>query len=808
MSDNKNIFATHAPAYHAAGLSAIPLASRKKQPIINGWQRYADLKVDAATSREWIKEYPTGNIGLALGEVSGLVMVDIDTEDRKVYDAIMAVLPPSPWHRLGKKGMMLAYKWTPLKTCRVKNISGETIVEILSSRTQCVLPPSIHPDTLAPYTSNVPLLDVLHQLCTLPDDIETRLRQAIAACGVNLSLSGSTRVTEYVSAGSRDTSLTEMAGLFAYAIIRGERTLKEAIGMLRSYHSEFIENTSGDIVPCEKHIENMIRFLHRDVQEKGKILPIGWDEGIPAKDLKKMGITFTEDDTEWDFDKILDFLQKQFEAHEQGKARTDAIERVLSKVAKSKQLTKLDTERILNYIVNISAGLGLGLPVLRQRIKELRAGDVMGQDHSEIARAVIKDLEDIGLFRYHHDGFMRWNGSHWESYSCNMIKSHISSHYGHLAACRKNGDINGIVNIVTYLLPQGILTEEVKGVNFVNGFLTQELKLVAHNPAYGMTYTLPFRYVPEESGRFPQFAEFLERVWGHDDDYLEKMQALQEAMCVTLFGLGPKFQRAVLLHGAPASGKSQLLRIIEAIVPDHARTAVPPEHWDDKFLPAQLHTKILNICGELSERNYINGQKFKDIIDGTEMSAQHKNQQVFQFRPLVTHWFASNHMPKTRDTSRGFIRRWLMLTFTRPISSTEKKLDIGLQIAGEEREAIVAWAAQAMPRLLHKNDYTLPPSHIELVNEFANINNSVRFYLKESGKIRITPGESTNELSIYNSYWSFCLGGGGVQPVGPTMFRAMLRELGSELGFSLKVLPGKFGTSEARYDGISMKTAN
>src|SRR5687768_13535401 len=559
-----NIFAEHAPAYHAAGLSAIPLYPREKRPCINAWQSYADTVVDAETSQEWIKDFPNGNIGLALGKASNLIMIDIDTDDPKIYNAIMSVLPPSPWHRLGKKGMMLAYRWTPLKTCRVKNMSGETMVEILSSRTQCVLPPSIHPDTGEAYQSNSNLLDVLPLLVTLPEDIEARLRQAITDAGVTLSHSGWTKVTEYVSPGSRDTTLTEMAGLFAYAILRGERTLKEAIGMLRSYHSEFIENTSGDIVPCEKHIDNLVRFLHRDVLDKGKILPIGWDDGLDEEDLKNLGVTLTNEETEWDFDTILNYLQEQFESNgRNGKAKADAVERVLAKMSKSSQLTKIDIDRILKYIVDVSH-LGVTIPTLRGRLKELKAGDVLGQDHSEIARAVIRDLEELGLFRFHGEKFMKWAGSHWEEHDKNLVRIHISSQYGHLQACRKSSDINGVLNVVSYLLPSGIQTQQVRGVNFSNGFLTQEMKLIAHSPAYGMTYTLPFRYMPDEAGRFPQFSEFLHHCWGHDPDFDHKVLALQEAMCVTLFGLGSEFQRAILLHGAPSSGKTQLLRIVDS----------------------------------------------------------------------------------------------------------------------------------------------------------------------------------------------------------------------------------------------------
>lgn len=799
-----SIFADTAPGYYAKGLNVIPLFAREKKPITKDWSRYAETPVTPEQQEQWIAGNANSNIGLVLGKSSGLIMIDIDTDEKAVFDAIMAVLPPSPWKRLGKKGLMLAYKWSPIKTHRVKNISGETIVETLSSRTQCVLPPSIHPETQKPYEANCELTEVLHQLCTLPENIEEILRAAITKAGVKLSHSGWSRVTEHISAGSRDTTLTELAGLFAFAVMRGERTLKEAMGMLQAYHAEFIDNVAGDPVDVSKHVENLIKFIHRDVNDKGKILPRGWDEGFTKEQLVEMGVTLTEEDTEWEFEQIQKYLQDQFEAHPNGKERSDAVERILSKVSKSNQLTKIDEDRILKYIVDVS-GLGIPISSFRARLRELRTGDVRGTDHSEIARAVLKDLEQYNVVRFHDEKFMKWGGSHWVEMDKNSIKGLISGNYGHLDACKRASDINGILSVLSYIAENGIKRKEIEGVNFANGFLTQELKLVPHDPDFGMTYTLPFRYMEEEAGKFPMFAKFISDSWGRDDDYEHKMDALQEAICVTLFGLGPRYQRGILLHGAPKSGKSQMLRIIESIVPSEAKCSVPPNMWHDKFMPAQMHNRILNICGELSEHKLIDGQSYKDIIDGAEISGQNKNQAIFRFRPMVTHWFASNHMPKSADTSAGFIRRWLCLTFHFPVTDGEKIVDLGDKIASEEREAIVSWATQAMPRLLKNNDYTLPSSHKTLVNEVANVNNSVRYFLKESGKVKTDVDEVfTDETKLFNAYYAFCLGAGGVKPVAATRFRAMMRELQPELKFTLRISQARFGGSQAIYDRLAL----
>lgn len=812
--ETPNIFIETAPAYYAAGMSVIPLHIREKKPVPNDWAAFHDHQPDSGLQNQWLNGNPHSNIGLVLGQQSGVTMIDIDTDDEKVYAAIMSCLPHSPWLRRGKKGMMIAFKFNGLKTFRVKNMSGQTMVECLSSRTQCVLPPSIHPETQMPYTANCDLISVKDQLFTLPENIEELLRNAIKEAGVDLSHSGWSRVTDYVSSGSRDTTLTEMAGLFAFAVVRGERSLKEAIGMLQAYYNEYIETVAGDQVDVEKHIENLIKFLHRDVLDKGKVLPKGWDEGYTPEELTRMGVTLGVDQTEWAFDETRNYLKTVFESYSaEGKERSDAVETVLARIAKSKTLSKIDEDRLLQYIVDVS-GLGIKISTLRARLKELRAGTVQGNDHSEIARAVLADLSQYNLVRHHNDKLMKWAGSHWIAMDTNSIKSLISNSYGHLAACKKASDINGILQILSYVAEQGIQTKIVKGINFANGFLTQELKLVPHEPDFGMTYTMPFRYVPEQAGRFPMFDMFIQRSWGADPDYRGKVLALQEAMAVTLFGLGSMFQRAILLHGAPKSGKTQLLRIVETLVPPEARTSVPPNEWADKYLPAQMVGKILNVCGELSDKKKIDGQSFKDIVDGSERSGQHKYGAIFSFKPTVTHWFASNHMPRTEDTSSGFIRRWLFLTFHYPVNDDATVLDIGNVIAAEEREAIVAWAAQAMPNLMKRGDYTLPESHKVLTNEFANMNNSVRYYMRESGKVIFEPTLSgippsasklfASELNLYNSYWAFCAGAGGIKAVGQQRFRAIMRELQPELNFKLEVAQSRFGGTEAQYKGIAL----
>jgi phage/plasmid-associated DNA primase len=810
MSD-QNIFADAAPAYYARNIPVIPLYAREKRPVPMDWSQFHDTPVDLETQADWIQSCSGGNIGLVLGKQSGVCVLDIDCEEESLINLIRQMVPNSPWVRIGQKGMVLAFKYTGHKTFRIKSATGESICELLSERTQVVLPPSIHPKTQMPYKANCDLLSVIDKLPVLDPQIEQILRGALMEQGeVQLSLSGSSRVTDFVSSGSRDTSLTEKAGLFSFAVMRGERSLKEAIGMLQSYNAEFIQNVAGDDMEIDKHVENLVRFLHRDVHEKNKPLPEGWDEGLSAEDKDNLGLQFDREDEEWSYDEMKDYLHGEFERHAaQSSGRMNAVEKILDRVARSSNLTSMDESRLVQYIADV-ADIGVRAPVLKKRILELRQSGIAGTDHSEIAQAVLKDLEQIHEIRRYGSGLWAYQGSHWEEVEPEGIMAKIAQDYGHLQAGRKHSDHKGIFATLLNLATPNIKVSDVKGINFANGFLDEDLVLQDHSSDYGMIYTLPFRYLPEESGNSPHFLNFLQDSWGHDDDYEAKKMALQEALCVTLFGLGPRYQRVVLCQGVAKSGKSQLLKVAQSLVPDNAKSFVPPNDWADRFLPTMMHEKLINVCGELSEKRRIDGQRFKDIVDGAEMSGQLKGGQIFKFRPVCTHWFASNHTPKTEDTSEGFNRRWLILEFNRPVPPERRRTDLGDLIVSEEREAIVAWAVEALPRLLLANEYTLPASHKQLLREIAQENNSVRFFMQESPTVQIVVGSSektsdlTSENKLYKEYWSFCFGPGGAKPVGSRVFRARMREMQSEMGYELVFRTNAMGSQEAFYSCVTI----
>lgn len=168
------IFANTAPAYWNAGLPVIPLHKNSKTPAT----KLGDFQIPAKPNQQWLTDYADGNIGLLLGEVSGVEVLDIDVNCDLSAFIQTALEDTTSWIRCGHNGKALGFKFNHTAPFLIKSKSGKVVCELLSNRRQIVLAPSLHPTTLQPYVENYPIYEA--DLKPLPEGIEEILRKIVA----------------------------------------------------------------------------------------------------------------------------------------------------------------------------------------------------------------------------------------------------------------------------------------------------------------------------------------------------------------------------------------------------------------------------------------------------------------------------------------------------------------------------------------------------------------------------------------------------------------------------------------------------
>jgi len=468
-------------------------------------------------------------------------------------------------------------------------------------------------------------------------------------------------------------------------------------------------------------------------------LPPAWDKQIGSTLKEKYAIPFTKKDAQLNYSQLQEYVFEQMsEAIGDETKMLAACQRAMEEIARSFTITKLESDQLKRYISRQS-GMKLNMSKMESQINKLRLQAKGVVNLPAIVHNVVNFLTsqtehrfDSGVDAQH---LFRWEGTHWRPLEDYEITNIINTYFPSSFTLKGTRNMNAILTAVKNKLALPLRRVSSTGVNFNNGFVSPSLQLLPHDPDMGLTYTLPFTFDPEQLNPPKRFGRFLNQLWPHDED---SILALQEAMASTFFNTGTLFQRAILLHGTPKSGKSQILNIIRGLIPVQKRVSLPPNKWHDNDSLAALTNKLLNLCGELSEDEKINSQRFKDIVDGTEITLKKTASQHVTLHPQATHWFASNHLPKTKDFSEGFTRRWLILDMKHPIPQEQRVLDIGNKIVSAEKDKIISWAIQAYPRLISQRDYTLPESHQELTRQLGQMNNNVRFFFEASGYISLS----------------------------------------------------------------------
>ncbi len=233
-----SIFAQTAPALIARGYSPLPILPGSKAPgtdsLMRGWTRWCSETPPPNFIAGW-SSYPDCGVGVCLGQ--GLICIDIDQEE--IVGPLLAILPPSPVQKKGRKGLSAFYRGDTdkIRSRGFKTLEKVGLVDLLSEGKQTVLPPSIHPDTGEPYYwwTDDTLQDLsLSDLPELPDNIAEKIGEVLKAFGYDpeaeramypvsaSSVSGASSPLESIYASTNALALANLhawvPGLYLYKL--------------------------------------------------------------------------------------------------------------------------------------------------------------------------------------------------------------------------------------------------------------------------------------------------------------------------------------------------------------------------------------------------------------------------------------------------------------------------------------------------------------------------------------------------------------------------------------------------------------
>lgn len=267
-----------------------------------------------------------------------------------------------------------------------------------------------------------------------------------------------------------------------------------------------------------------------------------------------------------------------------------------------------------------------------------------------------------------------------------------------------------------------------------------------------------------------------------ESDTEKCIELLQEWVGVALMGEATSRAQALVLVGAGNDGKSSVLNIIRALFPPTAVCSIAPQDWARGFLLAGLAGKRLNVVAELPERDILDSERFKAVVDGSPLTAERKNQDPFDLVCEGGHIFACNALPATRDQSKGFWRRFIVLVCERSFDGSEVVRDLWRSIVAEELAGIAAWALEGAARAQSQREFTSPDSSRTAKADWQHESDQVRQFTDEACvalDAKDHPSEESTLADLFVAYRLWCAQSGH-PPLARNRLGSRLRGLGLE----------------------------
>lgn len=198
-----------------------------------------------------------------------------------------------------------------------------------------------------------------------------------------------------------------------------------------------------------------------------------------------------------------------------------------------------------------------------------------------------------------------------------------------------------------------------------------------------------------------------------------------------------RYQKAFLLYGSGANGKSTILDLIKRFLGRNNIASIELDKLTtDKFAAAELENKLANIGDDINDTALRDTGTIKKLFAGNTILVQRKGERPFNLEPYATHIFSGNAIPRSFDKSDGFYRRWVLIPFTARFSNTDADYDPLIEdkiTTDEALSYLLNLGLEGVQRLIKNGKFTEPESVKKALEDYKNDNSTVLSWIEDKG---------------------------------------------------------------------------
>lgn len=291
-------------------------------------------------------------------------------------------------------------------------------------------------------------------------------------------------------------------------------------------------------------------------------------------------------------------------------------------------------------------------------------------------------------------------------------------------------------------------------INLLNGtfeITPKETILKPFNAEDFLTYQLPFCYNPIATA--PIFEAYLNRVLPDK----QAQNILAEFIGYVFTDTSTlKLEKALLLYGDGANGKSVFFEVVTALLGTKNTSNHSLENLTNEtgYHRATIANKLVNYASELNGK--LEASIFKQLVSGEPVSARLPYGNPFEIRKYAKLIFNCNKLPSDVEHTNAYFRRFIIIPFDVTIPENERDSELPQKIINNELAGVFNWALEGLKRLLENKKFTHSEKVKDAIDSYKKHSDSVKMFLDDNNYI-IDANDTMPLKELYIEYKAYCL---------------------------------------------------
>lgn len=283
---------------------------------------------------------------------------------------------------------------------------------------------------------------------------------------------------------------------------------------------------------------------------------------------------------------------------------------------------------------------------------------------------------------------------------------------------------------------------------FRNGMYdTKAKKMIPHSPEYRAINQIPHTYEPNGKYEGTRTEEYLNFICEEQDSREMLLQFIGYSLTKDVGQ-----QKFLVLNGEGGTGKSTVIRMIEALTGNRNVSNISLTDLQQRFASFGLMGKLLNSCADLEIQALEDTSIIKKILGEDTLRAEQKGRDAISFKSYAKLIFSTNELPLVKsEKTNGFYRRLLVLTMNKvPLQKNPNLFQELLQ----EINYLLQISVQAVERMYQQGTITVSEASDKAVAQLRADSDTTEAFLQEY----CVPSEvgRIERTELYNKYNDFC----------------------------------------------------